>query len=117
MASDDPLLTVGTDHDLYCSREDHVEVVGGVPFLIEILAHGHRPSGPECLENGKLGVIECGKRDGVVSQGRMVAHCFDLLDGGPTNSRVPQDVFPVSSSSFLLVLPRIELEGRSLLQR
>src|SRR2546425_4121619 len=69
VASDDSLLAVGTDHDLGCSREDHIEVVGGVPLPIEILAHGHRPSAPERLKNGKLGVIKCGKRDGVVSHG------------------------------------------------
>jgi hypothetical protein len=79
VASNDPFLAVGTEHDLGCTRADHVEVVGGVPLSVEILAHGHRPPGPECLENGKLGVIECGKRDGVVSQGHMRAHGFDLL--------------------------------------
>ena len=52
LAIDDSLLAVGMDRDLDYSREDHVEVVGGVPLSIEILAHGHRPPGSERRENG-----------------------------------------------------------------
>jgi hypothetical protein len=80
MTNDDLLLAVGTDQDLDCSREDHVEVIGDVPLSVEILAGGHRPPGPERLEHGKLGVSEGGRYGGVVSrQVRMVVHCFALL--------------------------------------
>src|SRR5215472_6895164 len=41
---------------------------------------GQRSPGPECLENVKLGVSECGRYGGVVSRlVWMVAHCFNLL--------------------------------------
>src|SRR2546422_9077709 len=80
MTNDDLLLAVGTDHDLDCSREDHVEVVGDVPLSVEILAGGHRPPGPERLENGKLGVSEGGRYGGNISrQVRMGGQCFDFL--------------------------------------
>ncbi len=83
VANDAPLLAVGTDHDLGGSRADRVEVVGRVPFPIEVLAHGHRPSGSERLEKGQLSGVECGKRDGVIRQGQRGTHGFDLLAGSP----------------------------------
>ena len=79
MAGEDPLLAIGMHHDLDRARADRVEVVGGVSLPIEILAHAHRQAGPEGREYGKVGGIEGGKRDGVVSHGQRVVHGCNLL--------------------------------------
>ena len=66
MPDDGPLLAVGANHDLGCSGEDHVEVVGGVPLAKQILACRHCPSRAKPIQDGNVGLVKGGKRDRVL---------------------------------------------------
>jgi hypothetical protein len=64
------------DDNVDHTGDDHVEVVGGVSFAIEVLAGGDRPAGTERVERGELGVVERRERRSVHHEWSVSAGCF-----------------------------------------
>ena len=86
MTGDDPLLTIGVDHDVDRTGHDHEKVVARIPFAEQVLAGGDRPASSERVERGHLGVVERGERGSIVRE-RSLGPGFVASNGHASMSR------------------------------